>query len=166
MDKEKFEGTMWECASGRGDMSKVLEKNGFQVYSSDIRKTEVYGDGGIDFLHCDRQADNIITNPPFIQAQEFIEHAKKNAKSKVAMFLKLTFLEGVSRYKFFHDKEFPFKKIYVFSRRVKITKNGEKMKNSTVITFAWFVWEKTYVGEPTIDWICPDKESEKNLLFT
>jgi hypothetical protein len=26
-------------------------------------------------------------------------------------------------------------------------------KNGGTITFAWFVWEKNYIGHPTIDWI-------------
>jgi hypothetical protein len=33
------------------------------------------------------------------------------------------------------------------------------MKNSGMISFAWFVWDKDYVGKPMINWI-NTKESE------
>ena len=31
--------------------------------------------------------------------------------------------------------------------------NGEKMKNSGMIAYAWYVWDKDYKGKPTIEWI-------------
>ena len=33
LDREKFIGNIWECACGNGDMSEVLIKNGYNVYS-------------------------------------------------------------------------------------------------------------------------------------
>ena len=68
------------------------------------------------------------------------------------MFLKLTFLEGKSRRKFF--KKYPPKKIYVCSGRIACAKNGDfKNQMSSAVAYAWFVWEKGYQGKPTIEWI-------------
>jgi hypothetical protein len=53
----------------------------------------------------------------------------------------------------FQDKDFPLKTVYQFSKRVTLYKNGEKMKNSGMIAYAWYVWDKNYVGKPTIEWI-------------
>ena len=53
----------------------------------------------------------------------------------------------------FQDKEFPLKTVYQFSKRVSLYKNGVKMKNSGMISYAWYVWDKNYVGKPTIEWI-------------
>jgi hypothetical protein len=36
IDNEKFKGDIWECACGDGTMSRVLEKTGRPVYSSDL----------------------------------------------------------------------------------------------------------------------------------
>ena len=36
MDRQKFEGNIWECACGDGAMSKVMIENGYEVYSSDL----------------------------------------------------------------------------------------------------------------------------------
>lgn len=72
---------------------------------------------------------------------------------KVAMFLKLQFLEGKSRKNLF--KRWPPKVLYVSSSRLRCAKNGdfEKAKGATAIAFAWYVWEKGYAGEPVIRWI-------------
>ena len=70
----------------------------------------------------------------------------------MAMFLKIQFLEGQERYKFF--KENPPKKIYVASKRLNCAKDGDFDKyKSSAVCYAWFVWQKGYKGSPEIDWI-------------
>ena len=152
LKREKFEGNIWECASGDGRMAKVIESYGYNVMSSDIRTDdEVYGNKGKDFLKEIDYVDNIITNPPYRYAQEFVEHALKCSQKKVALLLKLVFLEGIGRYNLFMQGH--LEKVYVFCKRQKIYKNGDVGKNSGLIAYAWFVWNKDYYGKPTIDWI-------------
>jgi len=154
MEREKFDGNIWECACGDGSMSNVLRKYCPIVFASDIRKDEsIDGSKGIDFLKEEKKFDNIITNPPYRHAKEFVLKAKKQASRKVAMLLKLVFLEGIGRYEMFKDTEFPLKKVYVFCKRQKIYANGKIGKNSGLIAYAWFVWDKNHKGEPTIEWI-------------
>ena len=101
-----------------------------------------------------RNSRDIITNPPYKYAAEFVEHALDISQEsvKVAMFLKLTFLEGGKRKQLF-DK-YPPKKIYVFRNRVDCWKNGIKPdKPSKAVCYAWFVWEKGFSGSPEIAWI-------------
>ena len=57
------------------------------------------------------------------------------------------------RFEMFSDKEFPLKTMYQFSKRVTLYKDGKKMKNSGMIAYAWFVWDRNYVGKPSIEWI-------------
>lgn len=154
LELEKFDGSFWECACGEGDITKALNNFGYNdVYSSDLIDRG-FGESPIDFLKYDgKKFDNIITNPPFKFAQEFVEISKKFANQKIAMLLKTTFLESASRYNMFKDTEFPLKTVYQFSKRLTIYKNGEKMKNSGMIAYAWFVWDKSYKGNPQIDWI-------------
>ena len=45
------------------------------------------------------------------------------------------------------------KTMYQFSRRVTLYKEGKKMKNSGMIAYAWFIWDRNYVGKPSIEWI-------------
>jgi hypothetical protein len=159
LDKETFFGTIWECACGKGDISDVLKERGYTVKSSDINDYG-YGVSGVDFLnasslreHDFNPVENIVTNPPFNLSLEFIVQAKLFARHKIAMFLKTTFLEGAKRYEMFQDKEFPLRTVYQFSKRVSFGKAEGTHKNGGMIAFAWFVWERGYVGKPTIEWI-------------
>lgn len=103
LEKETFSNNIWECACGEGHLSKVLERNGYNVLSTDLIDRG-YGKGGVDFLKCTEQFDgDIITNPPYKYAKEFVEKALELITNghRVAMFLKIQFLETVSRRELF-----------------------------------------------------------------
>ena len=70
---------------------------------------------------------------------------------KVAMLLKLTFLESKERKKLF--KKYPFKYLYVFSERVACCKNGNLDDNKLAIAYGWYIWEKGYKGDSIVKWI-------------
>ena len=84
---------------------------------------------------------DIITNPPYSKAQEFVEHALDISSDgcKVAMFLKIQFLEGKSRRALF-DKQ-PPKTVYVSTGRLRCAMNGdfEKYAKSSAVCYAWYV---------------------------
>ena len=151
---ENFEGEVWECACGEGHLSKRIEELGKKVMSTDL-VDRGYGIGGVDFLTTDiKGINNIVSNPPYKFSQQFVETAieKVNENGKVAMFLKLIFLEGQKRQKMF--KKFPPKYVYVFSKRKKCALNGEFEKTgSSAAAYAWFVWYKGFEGDPIIKWI-------------
>lgn len=96
LKREKFEGTVWECACGEGDISKVFIDKGFEVISTDLI------DRGFgtqeDFLKSSKTANNIVTNPPYKLALDFVLKAKQQSDKKIAMFLKTVWLESESRY--------------------------------------------------------------------
>ena len=144
MDRETFDGNIWECACGNGAMSKVMIDKGYKVYSSDLIDRG-YGEVGIDFLKADKKVDNIITNPPFNLSTEFTIKALKQANNQVAMLNKLSFLEGLKRRELVFSQK-KLKKIWIFSRRVRFGGNG-------LMAFAWFIFDKNYNGLPEVDWI-------------
>ena len=112
-DIETFSPTLWECACGEGHLAKALENRGYKVIASDLIDRG-YGEGGVDFLKCDKPFNgDIITNPPYKYAQEFVEHALGviTEGHKVIMFLKVQFLEGKARRKLF-EKYPPRKSMY------------------------------------------------------
>ena len=153
--EEGFAPHVWECACGEGHLSKVLEAQGYDVRSTDFIYRG-YGEAEtVDFLKAEGGFDgDIITNPPYKYALEFVEKALRMVGHgrKVAMFLKLTFLEGKGRKQFFLDN--PPKTVYVSSSRLKCAKNGDfRATASSAVAYAWFVWEKGYAGNPAIKWI-------------
>lgn len=148
--------TIWEPCCGLKHISNKLLEHGYTVMNTDLINrdgaTVVY-----DFLSdvpCNAfyHRFNIITNPPYKYAKEFVEKALNRIDDgyKVAMFLKLTFLEGQERRKLFDI--YPPKVIYVFSKRQECAKNGDFGKGSAV-AYAWFIWEKGYKADPIIKWI-------------
>lgn len=154
LQEETFFKKIWEPACGEGHISKVLKAHGYDVVSSDLIDRS-YGDEILDFFAYSIPCDyDIITNPPYKYAKEFVEHALDLVTEghKVAMFLKLTFLEGQARKKMF--EVYPPEKIYVFSSRVKCAKNGDfDTIGSSAVAYAWFVWSKGFKGYPIIKWI-------------
>jgi len=111
----------------------------------------------IDFLATEEKFDgDIITNPPYKYAQDFILKALDVVPTgnKVAMFLKVLFLEGKKKYKELF-KDYPPKVIYISSGRINCARNGDfdKYKNNNAVAYAWYIWEKGFKGNPIIKWI-------------
>ena len=152
---ENFSNEILEPAAGAGHMVNALIEHGYKVFASDI--VDRVGGGYLvaDFFRFKHLSIDIITNPPYKYAKEFVEHALDivDDGNKVAMFPKLTFLESKSRRTLF--EKYPPKRIWVFRERVRCAKNGDfqQSRNSTAVSYAWFVWEKGFKGNPIIHWI-------------
>ena len=139
LDKEDFDKTVWECACGTGAISKVLEEYHYQVISEDLI-SRGYGHSGLDFLKTkQKKAESLITNPPFKLSVAFWKKCIELDIRKYAFLLRLQWLEGQQRSKLF--KEHPFKRLYVFSKRIELTKAGKNI-GSPMLAFGWFVFEK------------------------
>ena len=155
LEQEQFSSAVWECAVGGGHIADELKKAGYTVVCSDIVDRGYPGTNIVDFLEVDKALDmDIITNPPYKYALEFCKKGLEviPAGRKMAMFLKLTFLEGKKRKKFFLEN--PPKTVYVFSGRVDCSRNGDFANfNGKAVAYCWFVWEKGYKGDPHIKWI-------------
>jgi hypothetical protein len=147
---------IWECACGEGHLSKAMQRRGLTVYSSDLINR---GFGNIyDFLSYENKdwKGHIITNPPYKYATDFIYKSLSIIPDgcKVAMFLKVQFLEGKTRKALF--KKYPPKTIYVSSSILLCAKNAEFDKmiagGGSAVAYAWFVWEKGYNGDTILKW--------------
>jgi len=154
LDNEDLLLNIWENACGAGHLSKKLEKVNFKVKSSD-KVNRGYGEI-FDFLKEPVQEwdGDILTNPPYKYAQEWVEKSMKTLhdKNKLCLFLKLLFLEGQKRKEMF--KKYPPQTVYVFSARQKCVLNGDfENSDSSAVCYAWFVWEKGYTGETVLKWV-------------
>ena len=157
LEHEQFDHYIWEPACGEGHISKVLIDHGYNVLSTDLIDRG-FGIGRTDFLAITPEENkfgvprDIITNPPYKYAKEFVEHALDISMDgvKVAMFLKLTFLEGQSRRKLFRER--PPRTVYVSSARLQCGKNGD-FSGQSMVAYAWYIWEKGYHGPTEIKWI-------------
>lgn len=181
-DKENH--IIYEPCCGLGHISDELADAGYNVIASDlIVRTYApekvnYLNRPIDFFDVYSNSagkglwtsnehykieDNtsIITNPPYGKALECVEHAMSivHDGEYVIMFLKIQFLEGIARYKFF--QYYPPQYIFVCSDRMQCMSGGnfqtEKDQHGGSVCYCWYVWKAGFKGYPTIDWIKPSK---------
>lgn len=157
---EKFTKKIFEPSAGEGHLAERLKEYGYIVITNDIVQRNYKLNYVMDFLKFKPKKllnIDIITNPPYKYAKEFIEHSLSIIENgnKVAMFLKIQFLEGKERKKLFQN--FQPKIIYVSSSRILCAKNAEfermKAGGGSAVAYAWFIWEKGYKGETIIKWI-------------
>lgn len=154
---ETFSKNIWECACGEGHLSKVFQKAGYSVMSTDL-VDRGFGEPGINFLSIDNYVwdGDIITNPPYKYGREFVEKSLQLIPkgNKVAMFLKLQFMEGKARKKLFLEN--PPKTIYVSSSRLMCAKNGQFddmiAGGGSAVAYAWYIWEKGFKGTTEVKW--------------
>ncbi len=122
--EEHYTGTVW-CVNLKKNGVFLLRRNGEEFFSGNC-------------------------------ALQFVEKALEAIPdgNKVAMFLKLTFLESKARRELF-DKS-PFKTLYVSSSRLQCAKNGDfdtyKNGAGTAVAYGWYIWEKGFTGVPQIKW--------------
>ena len=150
LDQEKFTD-VWECACGDGAICKVLDDNNIKNIGTDLIDYNCGYQSNIDFLlETKLLAPEIITNPPFSLALEFTEKAMNLGVKKLALLVRLQFLEGVKRGELF--KKYPPKNIYVFSKRLSFNVTGE-FQSGGVMAFAWFIFENDHNTSTTVRWI-------------
>jgi hypothetical protein len=163
--------SVWEPSYNRGYLF-----NGLKDYFEDCHASDIYQYGSVpivrDFLI--RNGDNpnvdwVITNPPFMLAEQFAYRALEVAKHGVALIVRSAWLEGKDRYKNLFSKMRPTH-VFQHSERVIMAKGvcrdpskrywNEKLQKwkrpSTATSYSWVVWNGIQNAERTdFDWIPP-----------
>lgn len=150
LDLENFNNIL-EPACGEGHLSRVFDRAGLKVTSSDLIDRS-YGQQK-DFFTYEKWDGDIITNPPYKYALDFVKHALRIIPegNKVAMFLKLQFLESKGRKEFFIQQ--PPKTLYVSSSRIICAKNADFANvTGSAVAYAWYVWQKGNRKNTKIIW--------------
>ena len=63
-------------------MARVLEETGCSIISSDLYNRG-YGKSGVDFLEAQDEVDNVVTNPPYNCAEQFVQTALRITKPQL-----------------------------------------------------------------------------------
>ena len=153
LELEDFDDIL-EPAAGMCHLANEFRRLGKNVTAYDIV------DRGccdvMDFFDIEEWNGDIITNPPYRYAQEFVEHSLDIVPEgrKVAMFLKIQFLEGKRRKRMFMEN--PPRTVYVSSSRILCAMNadfeGFRKGGGSAAAYCWFVWVKGYDGKTTVEW--------------
>lgn len=150
LEREQFWTFIFEPACGEGHLSKEMERLGHTVKSMDLIDRWYWEQGNFLLLRSLDPEYNIITNPPYKIADEFIRKWLEllSDGQKLALFLPIRYLEGKARKKLF--EKYPPYKIHVSSSRIKCAMNWEFEKMTwSAVCYSRFVRIKGS-NEPTI----------------
>jgi len=171
---ERFEGRVWECCAGSGHISKVLLDNGYETYSSDLysypRLDSLNADHviqtNLNALLVDSNIENIITNPPYSEAEDFIRLCDKIVTNKYALLLRLAFLEGGNRCVDLFSTIAP-RYVYVIADRVSMYPFGDLRTTGGTTAYAWYIFDKTVEYTHTeLRWLYYDTNKENKYERT
>lgn len=153
---ENIHDVVIDNSVGEGDLMFPIIKSGRKVIGFDIVNRfsqhpgfEFRNENWLEFNPNKLINADVIFNPPYKLAQEFVEHSINLVEEgrKVCAFLKLQFLEGKKRKELF--EKYPPKIVYVSSSRILCAKNadftGMREAGGSAVAYAWFIWEKQNV---------------------
>jgi hypothetical protein len=149
---EQFEGPIWEPACGDGAIRRVLWDRGYQSVTASDLYDRGHGITGVDFLTSNESFANIITNPPFHSAEQFVRAGVRQAKQKLCLLLRLAFLEGAGRADGLF-KEHPPARVWIVPERITFYPSGIQTAGGGTMAYAWFVWQPGFQGDPIVKWI-------------
>lgn len=160
----KLHRKVFEPSCGEGHLSKWLVNHGYDVLSTDL-VDRGYGIGGVDFFTVESagfgledeskgttllkdwaagETFDILTNPPFKTALNYVLHAIDiiPEDGRVFLLLKTLFLEGRGRYERIY-KANPPRYVYQYSNRIKCAKNGDFGEDgNSAQSYAFYEWHK------------------------
>lgn len=146
-----------EPCAGMLDIADYIDSHVIDgtIYTNELYPVEwTHYDNTADFLDEDTGIgthDLIITNPPYNKAADFILKGFEHAPIQWH-FLRLSFLEGQDRF----EKLFNLGKlsdVYIFTYRVSCPKGVNREKTANSVCYAWYRFDKYYVGEPKLHWL-------------
>lgn len=141
---------LFEPCSGQGDIVQVLDLEGKRLvvtndidgelpsdFHADARKPECF-----DFIRNDPDPKSwvIVTNPPFRSAFPILQNAVASGASKVALLVRLTFLEPTDERQAWLKQNPPSQ--IIIMPRWSFLNNGK----TDSATYAWIVWEREGTG--------------------
>ncbi len=155
---ESFEGPVWEPARGDGAIARELSNAGLDVVATDLNDRG-HGRRRVDFLmEYKPLGREIVTNPPYSLANEFIRHALSLRADKVVMLMRLAFLEGIKRSDIIDNAGLA--RVHVFRERLIMVPKGVSITGNGDGAIAWFVWERGHAGPITLSRIST-REAER-----
>lgn len=156
-DVEKFGAhiPVTDPACGLGRILKSADAAGYLIYGSDIVARSEYCEHEVNFLEDFSVCSTVVSNPPFGIADDFAKHALEICADKVALLLPTKWMNGAKRGAWLETT--PLRRVWLLGPRPSmppgpVIEAGIAPGNGTT-DFAWFVWERGYVGRPELHWL-------------
>jgi hypothetical protein len=159
LDAEEIDGPVLDPCCGRGNIPRTVRAAGIECLGSDIRDRSferVIADFLDPAYELPPGVKTVMFNPPYRDAQAFVQRALDLGASKVCALLRLAFLESGTRLPWF--LEGCLVRVWVFSRRQSMPPGdaleaGQVEAEGGKVAFAWFVWERGWRGPWQGGWL-------------
>lgn len=157
---ETFQGPIWDPACGFGRIVTQARSLGLEAYGSDIVSRSEFCEFTADFFDMGTVPTftNIVTNPPFGRAEEFVRKSIELIPEggKVGAILPIVWLAGFSSKRDWLPVS-PLKKVYPISPRPsmppgRVIAEGIRPGNGTK-DFCWLVWQRGYTGQAEVEFL-------------
>jgi hypothetical protein len=148
-----FDGMIWECAAGEGDLLRAMKERGAKVVGSDIQPHPGCAEHNFLSGRPPLIFKNIVTNPPYgFQNRTAVEFARIGLRyiratgGKMALFLTYGFDAAPGRKDVIDAPEFAGR-INVRDRVVWFDRPGASDPSSN---HAWYIWDAQQLGAPRL----------------
>lgn len=154
-------GVIWEPAAGRGDMARILAREG-EVFCSDVNLDDLDpcefdrieqldflkdAPGSLDLL----DVGAIVTNPPFFKnyAAKFLKRALDYEPTVTAVLVRLEFASGRTRTTMFERDDYAFE-LKLTSRPRWDWWFRDEPEAEPRHYYSWHVWDKRTIGQKPV----------------
>ena len=158
----EFTGPIYDPAMGGGNILNVCDRHKYMCFGSDVidrgssKFRGVRDFCNLDWPNIDKMVANIVTNPPYKLAQQFIERAFAIADEKVAVLVQLGFLASQKRKRELFDVRPPTRTL-ILSRRPSMPPGSqydpEKEARGGTVDYCWLVWDLTTDERFPVEWL-------------
>jgi hypothetical protein len=161
-EQEHFQGSILDPACGSGRIVNNARLAGYQAFGTDLKIRSKFCMQAIDFMLPTplpkSYFQNIVCNPPFRIAIEFLKLALERYQSKMAIILPLSYLAGDQRTRWLENSE--LRRVLVFTPRPSmppglLVEQGFEAGGGKP-DYAFYVFEKGYCGNPELGWVRRD----------
>ena len=168
LENEYFFGSVHDPACGSGTIVRRCQDHRLSATGSDIVDRGHHQAECFDFLgprwYIINYPDNIICNPPFKLADQFIRRALDVASHKVAMLVQAKFLYSQTRHALFTST--PPARIYHLSARPSMPPGemflaGKIKASGGKLDYCWVVWSKDHKGPTQTHWLTRGNHGKK-----
>jgi hypothetical protein len=136
-----FEGEIHDPCCGQGTIPQAAHNAGYVATGADIVDRGYAPAKRLDFMTDPHVYDNIIFNPPYKFAEQFIHRAMIMVRGKIAVIVNIKFLASQGRY----DRLFqqiPPAEVFICSRRPSMPPGGGAVEaKGGTADYCWIVWD-------------------------
>lgn len=166
-DRIRSLGSVWEPAVGDGALAREIEAQGLPVFGSDIVNRGWPGVRLSSFYDEQRSlAPAIITNPPYCEINARDGHGRWLRHTLdipgwqyCALLLSWDWPAARANGLGVMLDEQPFSYCYLMRWKLDFTGEGSPPQRN-----AWFVWDKSWTGEPAFRWLNRHEDSRQTTM--